>query len=136
MTQLNPWLPSTIKKARAIVEDVDRKTLADRMFVALIEQVHHLATTNAHATHPPRIERFQNEGEVFLSMEWHDQEASWHVCFGVRRKLGEKPRMVLEYSGVFEGAGAHEFYSYSIDNPTDEEIRKALHDYFQAWRTA
>jgi hypothetical protein len=140
--QLNPWLPSTIKKARKVCEDADRKALADRMFVALIERVHHLATINAHDTRPPTIERFQSEDMVLLTMEWFDKEAHWHVCFGVRRQLGEKPRVVLDFSGVLGAPGhrgshwslANESHSYFADNPTDEEIRKALHDYFRAWK--
>lgn len=139
---LNHWLSSTLRKAKSVCEDSDRKALADRMFVSLIERVRYLATINAHDTRPPTIERFQSEDMVLLTMEWFDKGAHWHVYFGVRRQLGEKPRVVLDFSGVLGSPGhrgshsslANESHSYSADSPTDEEIRKALHDYFQAWK--
>lgn len=126
MKSLNPWLHSALRKAIALVEDSDRKSLASRLFTLTIDRVHQLATTSAHATPDPKIERFQTDEGVVLSLEWLDPESGWFLCVSVKRKLGEHPRVALEFSGNPDG--------YSTDKPTDDDIRKALHDYFYAWK--
>ena len=126
MIHLNPWLDGTLKKAKRVFEDSDRKTLADKLFLKMIRHVHALSVRGAIKTPDPSIERIQTEdGSVVLTLEWLDRSACWHLYFSVWRKLGEKPYVMLEFSGTS---------SYSTDKPTDEEILKSLHDYFEAWK--
>lgn len=126
MKPLNPWLHAALRRANALIEDSDRKSLASRLFLLTIDRVNQLATTSAHTTPEPKIERFQNDEGVSLSLEWLDQESGWFLCVSVKRKLGEKPRVALEFSGNPK--------SYYTEKPTDDDIRQALHDYFYAWR--
>jgi hypothetical protein len=125
---LNPWLSGTLKKAQRLFEDSDRKTLADRLFIGLVKHVHLLATRTAISTTDPTLDRMQtDDGSVVLTLEWIDRSANWHLYFSVWRKLGEKPYVMLDFSGV-TGQG------YSCDKPTDADICKALHDYFEGWK--
>lgn len=126
MKPLNPWLPTVLRKSARLFEDSDRKTFAAGFFQTLIRRVNTLATLGAHATPEPKLERLQFEGETSLIMEWLDPESGWFLCFGVRRRSAEKPRYTLEFSGNPK--------SYSTEKPTDDEIRQALHDYFQDWK--
>jgi len=123
---LNPWLESTLLKAKRLFEDSDHRTFASQRFLMLITRLNHLATTSAHTTPTPKLERFQHEDSVSLLVEWHDKESGWFLCVGLKRKFSEKPRVTLEFSGNPE--------SYNTDNPTDDDIRKAMHDYFQEWK--
>lgn len=124
---LNPWLEVTLKKAKRLYEDSDRKSLADRLFDKTIRRVHALAVRTATPTPDPTLERMQtDDGSTVLTLEWLDQNSGWHLYFSVWRKLGEKPFVMLDYSGVPN--------SYSCDQPTDDEICKALHDYFEGWK--
>lgn len=122
---LNGWLDSTIKKAKRVCEDSDRKTRASALFVETIKRVNRLATEGAIRTPIPAVERFQNDEMVLLAVEWFDRSASWHLYVGVRRQLGEKPEVVIDFSGT---------ESYATSKPTDADIGKALHDYFEAWK--
>lgn len=131
MAPLNNWLPSTIAKARRIVEDSDRKARTDTAFVGLIEHVHHLLCSNAHSAGPPKVERLVTDDRVLLSIEWFDSESNWHLYFGIQRILGEKPVVVLDFFGAVGKPG-----SYDLRSPSDVDIRKALHDYFQGWKKA
>ncbi len=127
---LNPWLPSILKKAEKLYEDSDRVTHAARLFTATIKRVHRLATHSAiRCPEPwPDVERFQpEEGSPVLTLEWFDKGAHWHLYFSVRRGAGVKPFVALDFSGNPE--------RYDTENPTDTEITKALHDYFEGWRT-
>ena len=63
---------------------------------------------------------------VVLSMGWLDPESFWHLYITVRRVRGEKPRVELDFYG--------NPLSYSTEHPTDEDIGKALTDYFQSWK--
>lgn len=125
---LNPWCDSVLRKARRLVEDSDRRTFAAARFQTLIERVNALATLSAHDTPEPKLERVQHEDTVWLFLEWNDKESGWFLSVGVARRLTEKPRIVLEFSGNPK--------SYSADNPTDTDIQTALNDYFQNWKSA
>ncbi len=125
-TDLNPWLESTVRKAQRICEDSDRRVRADKMFVELVRRAHFLASTGAHSTPTPTIERFDSEGQVSLLLEWHDAESGWHLYFGVLRRSIQKPVVVLSFFGNPD--------SYDTDQPSDADMRKALHDYFHAWK--
>jgi len=125
-TDLNPWLESTVRKAQRICEDSDRRWRTDRMFLELVRRVHFLASTGAHGAPTPTIERVDNEGQVSLLLEWHDRESGWHLYFAVRRQSQQKPVVVLDFCGNPD--------SYSAEAPSREDMRKALHDYFHAWK--
>lgn len=125
---LNPWLQSAKRRADRLIEDSDRKTLAAPMFQRLITQMHTLCVTGPHVAPEPKIERHQDDHGVELLIEWLDQESGWFLCVSVKRNLGEKPRVTLDFSGNPD--------SYSAENPREEDLRKALHDYFQSWRKA
>lgn len=124
---LNDWLESTVKKAHRIVEDADRKTFAARAFQGLILQVHGVLTTNAVRAERPNIERFQSDDQVTLRMEWQDRKSGWYLNFDVLRVLGEKPRVRLAMSGNPK--------DYACEKPTPEEVRRAVLDYFEAWKS-
>jgi hypothetical protein len=126
MKPLNPWLPTVLRKAQRLVEDSDRKTLAAGLLQVTIRRVNALATLSAHKTPEPKVERFQSDEGVSLGIEWSDPESGWFLCVSVKRKLGEKPRVALEFSGNPK--------SYSTEKPADDDIRQALHDYFQEWK--
>ena len=126
MTPLNPWLATAIARATRLVEDVDRKSFTDRLLLGTLSRVEALATTSAHATPEPKISRHQSEEGVAFEIEWHDQESGWFLAVSVKRKHGTKPSTTLEFSGNPK--------TYSVDNPTDDDIRTALHDYFQDWK--
>lgn len=126
---LNPWLASVLRKAERLYEDADRVYRAAPLFTATIRRVQKIATHSAiRCPEPwPDVERFQpDEGSPVLSLEWYDQSAGWHLYFHVRRAPGVKPFVTLD----FYGNPTH----YSIDKPTDEEIARALYDYFEAWK--
>jgi len=126
MTPLNPWLDTVLRKARRLVEDSDRRTFAAAHFQTLIRRVNALATLGAHATPEPKLERTQHEDTVSLWMEWTDKESGWFLSLGIKRLLSEKPRVTLEFSGNPK--------TYFTEQPTDDDIRTALHDYFQDWK--
>lgn len=123
---LSDWLLSTLKKGRSICEDADRKNLAQHLFINTIDRVAQLAVRGAVRTPRPTIERHQGEDHVTLSLEWSDAESGWFLRVSVRRVLGEKPHVLLEMSGNPD--------DYSCRNPTDEDITKSLHDYFEKWK--
>lgn len=126
---LNPWLESVLRKAVRLYEDSDRVYRAAALFTATIKRVQRIATTSAiRCPEPwPDVERFQpDEGSPVLSLEWYDQSSGWHLYFNVRRGPGVKPFVSLD----FYGSPTH----YFIENPTDAEIAKALHDYFEEWK--
>lgn len=123
---LNQWLEVTLKKAKRLYEDYDRKSLADRLFDKTIKRVHTLATGAAIRTPDPSVDRVQtDDSSTVLTLKWTDQESGWYVYFSVWRRLGEKPYVMLEFSG--DGV-------YSTDKPTDADIDKTLHDYFEGWK--
>lgn len=125
---INPWLSSTKRAAERLIEDSDRKTLAALMFQRLITNLHTLCTTGPHNAPAPKLSRVQPEdGGVSLEIEWLDQESGWFLIVSVHRKLGIKPRVRLEFSGNPK--------TYFADDPTEQDLRQALHDYFQEWKT-
>ncbi len=126
MKPLNSWRAAALVRSARLVEDVDRKSLTSRLLIETISRLESLATTGAHATPEPKISRHQNEEGVVFEIEWHDDESGWFLCVSVKRKLGEKPRVSLEFVGNPK--------SYSVDKPTDDDIRRALHDYFWEWK--
>lgn len=126
MKSLNPWRDVVLRKARRLVEDSDRRTFAAAQFQVLISRINLLATLSAHDTPEPKLERFQHEDTVSLFLEWSDKESGWFLSFGIKRLLSEKPRVMLEFSGNPK--------NYYTDNPTDDDIRTALNDYFQEWK--
>jgi hypothetical protein len=123
---LNPWLDVTIKRASRLVEDSDRKTFAASRFAELIRRVHELGTRSAIRIGAPELERTQDEDSVTLWMGWLDKSSGWQLYFGVQRKLGEKPTTYLDFFGNPQ--------NYSCDKPTDDDVRKALNDYFEGWK--
>lgn len=128
MKQLNPWLHATLRKAARVVEDSDRVALAAQLLTKTVRRIHALAVTGAHNTPAPRLQRIQSDdGGVSLIVEWHDEESGWFLAFNVARVAGTKPALGMEFSGNPDG--------YVIGNPADDDIRKALHDYFQKWKT-
>lgn len=124
---LNNWLLRTLKKARSVCEDSDRRNFAERLLLVTVDRVHGLTVKGAHVAPVPEIERIQTDDAVVLSMGWLDPASSWHLYITVRRVRSEKPRVELDFYGNPD--------SYSAENPTDEEISKALSDYFQVWKT-
>lgn len=126
MKPLNSWSQNVSRRAQRLVEDADRKWLVDKMVTRLIERLERLATAGAHATPAPRVHRHQGDDGVVFDVEWVDEMALWFLCLSVRRTLGEKPRIVLEFCGENERS--------TVENPTDTDIQKALHEYFQAWK--
>ncbi len=127
MNPLNPWLPGMLRKAKRLYEDSDRVTHAAQLFDETIKRVHALATSTAIPTIDPFLERLQlDDGTVVLSLEWLDKSSGWYLYFSVRRPLGEKPHVSLEFSGNPE--------RYFSEKPSDADIRKALHDYFEGWK--
>ncbi len=128
MRPLNPWLGPALRRANRLSEDVDLKTFTCRLLVTTISRLESLATTSAHAIPEPKISRRQSEEGVVFEIEWLDDESGWFLCVSVRRKLGEKPRVELEFSGNPK--------SYSVSGPTDDDIRQAMHDYFHEWKNS
>lgn len=125
---LNLWLDEALKKAKRVYEDSDRKALADKLFNQTIRRVNSLTIKSAIRTpEPSKIERTQTTGSSILTMEWRHVKSGWHLRFSVHRAGGEKPYVSLEFQGA-------EDTSYSTDSPTDANIQKALHDYFEAWK--
>ena len=128
MKPLNDWLSTTIRRARLLIEDSDRKNFSGIKLEQLIRRVNNLATTGAiRAPAPDVMERYQTEDSVVLEFGWVDKKSGWHLYFSVRRPIGEKPYAQLDFSG----AGEH---TYTSDKPTDADITKSLHDYFESWR--
>ena len=125
MSDFNPWLSQTLFKANKKVEDSDRGKLADRLFLDTISRVWKLATTSVIRCEAPKVTRTQDEDSVLLCIEWDDPASDWCLYIGVIRHRGEKPVVTMGFDGET---------SYGNDSPTDQEIIKALHDYFQAWR--
>lgn len=127
--EFNPWLPHALGQARRLIEDSDRKHLVDVKFMKLISEVHRIATATAIRTPGPKLERYQVDDGVTLNMEWYDEDSSWHLYFGVRRTLGEKPVVLVDFYGTIQN-------SYAGKNPDEAAIRKALYDYFEEWMKA
>jgi|SRR5882672_2510688 len=125
---LNPWLGATLTRAARMIEDADRISHAAAKFLALITRVHELATVSAHVTPAPTLERLQVDEGTLLSLEWLDKSSGWYLMIGVRKPPMQKARAVLEFSGSPA--------VYATDNPTDDDITKALHDYFEGWKRA
>jgi hypothetical protein len=123
---LNNWLLPTLKKARAICEDSDRKNLAQHLFIVTVDRVHGLTVKGAHCAPRPELERVVTDDAVVLSVGWLDPGSNWHLYITVRRMRGEKPRVELDFYGNPD--------SYSAEHPTDDDISKALTDYFQSWK--
>ncbi len=123
---LNNWLLPTLKKARAICEDSDRKNLAQHLFITTVDRVHGLTVRGAHRAPKPELERVLTDDAVVLSMGWFDQASNWHLYITVRRVLGEKPRVELDFYGNPD--------SYSTEHPTDDDIGKSLRDYFESFK--
>jgi hypothetical protein len=123
MRPLNTWCATALVRAARLVEDIDRKSFTSNLVLQTIGRLESLATTSAYATPEPKISRYQNEDGVAFEIEWHDMESGWFLCVSVRRQHGAKPRTSLEFSGNPK--------SYFSDNPTDEDIRPAMHDYLQ-----
>jgi hypothetical protein len=126
MKPLNPWLESTLKKAAHLCQDADHVSHSARLFRSTIRRVHELATVGAHRAPEPELERVSTEDGIVLSLEWHDRSSAWHLYLAVARKFGEKPRVMLDFSGNPT--------SYGKEKPTDEEIAQALSDYFEKWK--
>lgn len=128
MKHLSPWLPSVLRQAGRVMEDSDLVCHAGSLLTKTIRKLHVLAVTGAHDTPAPRVKRFQSEdGGVSLIVEWSDEESGWFLALNVARMPGVKPKLGLEFSGNPDG--------YIIGSPTDADISKALHDYFQKWKT-
>lgn len=125
MADFNPWRASTLKAAQAKCEDSDRKNLTDRMFVQTVDRVWALATTSVIRCEAPKVTRTEDEDSVLLCIEWEDPTSDWCLYIGVIRHRGEKPVVTMGFDGE---------ESYGNDSPTDQEIIKALHDYFEAWK--
>lgn len=124
---LNPWRDSALRKAERLFEDSDRQAFAAAPFRTLIWTAHHLATVSAHVVPEPTIGRLVlDDGCVLLSLEWRDEASGWSLYLAVRRKAPVKPVVVLEFCG--------EPSDYSTDKPSNTDITKALHDYFEAWK--
>lgn len=128
VTPLNPWLETTLRKAKRFTEDSDRKLGADRMFFELIRRTHRIACVNALDTEgPPTLERFENEGNVWLILEWHDRSSLWSVKTLVKRESRSRKL----FTGVEMYGNPQNIY---FANPDDEQIRQALWEYFYSWR--
>lgn len=128
MKPLSPWLPAVLRKAGRVVEDSDRVTYAASLLMQTIRRLHVLVVVGAHDTPEPRVQRIQSDdGGVSLIVEWLDKESGWFLAFNVARVPGAKPTVGLEFSGNPD--------HYLIGGPTDPDISKALHDYFQKWKT-
>lgn len=125
---LNPWIGAVLARAERLYEDSDRKSRAAMLFHNTLRSVHRLATHSAIRAPAPKLERFQgDEASPALMMEWYDEASGWFLYLAVRRGFNVRPHLVLEFGGV-----SH----YSVDKPTDEQIRKALHEYFEQWKLA
>lgn len=124
--EFNAWLPHCLGRANRLFEDSDRKNFTDVKFRRLIAEVHRIATATAIRVPEPTLERYQAEDGITLNLEWYDEESAWHLYFGVRRTFGEKPVVLLDFYSATE--------QYAAKNPDEPSIRKALHDYFDAWR--
>ena len=125
MPDFNPWLSQTLLKANRKIEDSDRRNLGDRLFLNTISRVWKLATTSVIRCDTPKVTRSEDDDSVLLCIEWSDPTSDWCLYIGVIRHRGEKPVVTLGVDGE---------ESYGSDSPTDQEITKALHDYFQAWQ--
>lgn len=125
---LNDWLESTMRKVRNTVEDADRKSHSARVFETLLRDVHGAMVACAIRAEHPKIERFQNDNQVTLRIEWLDEKSGWFLNFDVVRVLGEKPKVHLAMSGNPD--------DYECAAPTENDVRKALIDYFQEWKRA
>lgn len=125
-TEFNDWLESTLKKSRHVVQDADRKAFMDVLLRTTIREAHQLLVTNALTAPRPEIKREVSEGAVTLALEWRDEESGWWLALLVTRRLGEKPKRVLEFSGADE--------QYVIPDPAVSETRKAMYAYFENWK--
>ena len=124
---LNPWIGAVLARAERIYEDSDRKCRAAMLFHNTIRQVHRLATHSAIRTPTPKLERYQGDEESpALMLEWYDDASAWHLFLAVRRGFNVRPHLVLDFNG-----SRH----YSVSKPTDEQIRQALFEYFEKWKT-
>ena len=101
-TEFNDWLESTLKKSRHVVQDADRKAFMDVLLRTTIREAQQLLVTNALTAPRPEIKREVSEGAVTLALEWRDEESGWWLALLVTRRLGEKPKRVLEFSGADE----------------------------------
>ncbi len=125
MSDFNGWRAAVLRSAAAKCEDSDRKNLADRLFVQTVDRVWKLAAVSAIRCDAPKVTRTEDEDSVLLCIEWIDAPSDWCLYIGAIRHRGEKPVVTMGFDGET---------SYGSDNPTDEEITKALHDYFRSWR--
>jgi len=125
MSDFNSWLDQTLIRANKKIEDSDRRNFADRLFIDTVNRVWSLATTSVIRCEPPKVTRSEDPDSVLLCIEWDDPTSDWCLYIGVIRHRGEKPVVTLGFDGET---------SYGSDSPTDEEITKALHDYFEAWK--
>jgi hypothetical protein len=114
-----------LKSAQAKCEDSDRKNFAAQLFVGTVDRVWRLATTSVIRCDPPKVSRSEDENSVLLCIEWVDATSDWGLYIGVIRHRGEKPLVTMGFDGET---------SYGADSPTDQEVTKALHDYFEAWK--
>lgn len=121
MGDFNPWLSQTLLKANKKVEDSDRRNLSDRMFIDTICRVWKLATTSVIRCEAPQVTRTEDDDTVLLCIEWEDPTSDWCLYIGVIRHRGEKPTVTMGFDGE---------ESYGTDKPTDEQLIKALQDYF------
>ncbi len=125
MPEFNPWLSDTLLKANRKTEDSDRRNFADRLFTETVCRVWKLATNSAVRCEAPKVTRTEDPDSVLLCIEWADATSDWCLYIGVIRHRGEKPVVTMGFDGET---------SYGADSPEDNEIIKALHDYFQAWK--
>jgi hypothetical protein len=121
----NEWRDQALKSAQAKCQDADRVNFAAKLFAETVERVWRLATTTAIRCDPPKVTRSEDEDSVLLCIEWVDPTSDWGLYIGVIRHRGEKPVVTMGFDGET---------SYGADSPTDDEIIKALHDYFDAWK--
>ncbi len=125
MSDFNAWRAAALRSAAAKCQDSDRKNFADALFIRTINRIWTLAAAGAIRCDAPKVTRSEDEDSVLLCIEWTDAPSDWCLYIGVIRHRGEKPVVTLGFDGET---------SYGSDNPTDTEITKALHDYFQAWK--
>lgn len=126
---MNDWLLAALKRASAIAEDSDRKAHAHRELVNYLTRVHMVACLSAISTErAPKLQRIDADGTVWLNFEWKDDESGWFLVLSVVREGRSPVTRTLEL-GADETTGHR-----THDNPTDEEIRQALWDYFKGWK--
>lgn len=126
MMDFNDWLPSALGRARRLYEDSDRKHFVDHVFNQLLRDVHQIATSTAVRTPAPSIERYQTDDGVVINMEWYDPDSAWHLYFGVRRTLGQKPVVIMDFYSANK--------AYASNRPGENDMRMAITDYFESWK--